>query len=296
MSAPSGWYPDPGGRAGLYRFWDGRAWSAAVSPSPTAAPPPGPGSDPAPVRAVDAGPAAGPAGYAEVRPARRRGGLGWLLGLVAVLAVLVVVVVLAVQRVVGDDGPTSGAGQPTTAVCPTPDNGDAEPQPGDGRVHAGKLSYPQLPAPWSAPEPEEGVAFGKGVLLQSVEIERGFNQAWLAAVLLGELVAGDGFYSPRDGAAIVVRCVSGTFYGDSAVTRDDQVDEAITIDGHDGWVIESQLGFDVPGIQAKSERLVVVVVDTGTGTSGLFYASIPENAPQLLAPARAALAALTVDG
>ena len=292
MSAPSGWYPDPGGRAGLYRFWDGRAWSAAVSPSPTAAPPStaGPGSPPTPP--VDAGAAAA----AEVRPARRRGGLGWLLGLVAVLAVLVVVVVLSVQRVVGDGGSTAGAGQPTTPVCPTPDNGDPERQPGDGRVHAGKLSYPQLPPPWSAPEPEEGVAFGKGVLIQSVEIERGFNQAWLAAVLLGELVAGDGFYSPQDGADTVVRCVSGTFYGDSAVTRDDQVDEAITVDGHDGWVVESQLGFDVPGIQARSERLIVVVVDTGTGSSGLFYASIPENAPQLLAPARAALASLTVDG
>ena len=67
------------------------------------------------------------------------------------------------------------------------------------------------------------------------------------------------------------------------------------VDGHDAWVIESQLGFDVPGIQAKSERLIVVIVDTGAGSAGLFYGSIPENAEQLLPPARAALAGLTVD-
>jgi hypothetical protein len=222
--------------------------------------------------------------------------LGWLLALAAVLVVLVVVVVVSVQRVAGDGTSAGGVGgRPTQPVCPTEDNGRPEPQPGDGRVHAGKLSYAELGSPWSAPAPENRVAFGKGVLLQSVAIERSGNRPWLAAVLLGQLVAGDGFYSPKDGAAIVVRCVSGTFYGGSAVTRDDQVDRALTVDGHDAWVIESQLGFEVPGVQARSERLIVVVVDTGTGTSGLFYASIPENAPQLLQPARDALASLTVD-
>ena len=39
----------------------------------------------------------------------------------------------------------------------------------------------------------------------------------------------------------------------------------------------------------------MVIVDTGAGTSGLFYASIPENALQYLEPAQTALAQLTVD-
>jgi hypothetical protein len=78
------------------------------------------------------------------------------------------------------------------------------------------------------------------------------------------------------------------------VTRDDKVNKATTVDGHNAWIIESQLGYDVPGIKAKSERLIVVIVDTG-GDAGLFYASIPENASQYLQPARDALAALTVD-
>jgi hypothetical protein len=262
-----------------------------VSPTPTSAPPlAGPAETPA-------ASASGRTGQPGAAAGRRKGGLAWLLALAAVLVVLVVVVVVSVQRVTGDGGAGSGVGgQPSTPPCPEEDNGATEPQPGDGRVHAGNLSYAQLGRPWSAPAPESGVAFGKGVLIQSVEIERSANRPWLAAVLLGQLVAGDGFFSPKDGAAIVVRCVSGTFYGGSAVTRDDQIDRALTVDGHDAWVIESQLGFEVPGIQAKSERLIVVVVDTGTGTSGLFYASIPENAPQLLQPARDALASLTVDG
>jgi len=132
-------------------------------------------------------------------------------------------------------------------------------------------------------------------LIQSVEVENNKGQAWLAAVLVGQLMAGDGFFSPEDGAAIVVRCVSGTFYGGSEVTRADQKNEALSVDGHEAWVIESELSFDVPGVKAKSELLIVVIVDTGDGSAGLFYASIPENAPQLVGPARAALAALKVE-
>jgi len=272
----------------MFRYWDGRVWSAAVSPHPSAPPPgsarvgPPPPNQPVPVAA---------------RPRRKRP-WGWLIGLGAVLVALVIVVVLVVQRIGGEEPVTANpGGQASTEVCPEPETATPEPQPGDGRVHAGKLSYPELGSPWSAPEPEVGIPFGKGVLIQSVEIERNpANQRWLAAVLIGELVAGDGFFSPKDGAAIVVKCVMGRYYGDSAVTRDDKRNEAIRVDDHDAWVIESQLGFDVPGIQAKSERLIVVVVDTGGASSGLFYASIPENAEQLLPPARAALAGLNVDG
>ena len=39
--------------------------------------------------------------------------------------------------------------------------------------------------------------------------------------MVGELVAGDGFFEPKDGAEIVLRCVTGTFYGDAEVTRND---------------------------------------------------------------------------
>lgn len=211
------------------------------------------------------------------------------------VVVVVVVAVLVVQRI-GTEvlGPGLGNGQSSADVCPPAQTASPDAQPNDGRVYGGRLSYPRLGAPWSAPRPEYDVAFGRQVLMQSVEIERSAGQSWLAAVLVGELVAGDGFFSPEDGAAIVVRCVSGTFYGNSEVTRDDQVNRALKVDGRDAWVIESQLGFDVAGIQAKRELLIVVIVAVGDGTAGLFYASIPENAPQLVKPARDALAALQV--
>ncbi|HEY0238223.1 MAG TPA: hypothetical protein VGC37_06230, partial [Friedmanniella sp.] len=72
--------------------------------------------------------------------------------------------------------------------------------------------------------------------------------------------------------------------------------KATTIDGHDAWVVESKLTFDIPGLQTKGERLIVAIVQVNEAQSGLFYASIPDTAPELLQPARDALANLKVDG
>lgn len=287
MSVGPGFYPDPGGQPGRLRHWDGQRWAPDTVPS-------GPPSSASP---SSSGPLGGSTPPRAPAPAKKHY-TGWLVGLVVVVVVIIVVAVLAVRGLSSSGG---GIGLPggdsTTKICPTQQNTSPAPQPGDGRVHGGALSYPLLGSPWSSPEPEFRVAFGQDVLIQSVVVEEhGGGMDWLAAVLVGELASGDGFYEPQQGAEIVVTCVSGTFYGDSAVTRDDQVNKAMTVDGHAAWIIESQLHFDIPEIEAKSERLIVVIVDTGDGTAGLFYASIPENSPELLQPARDALAGLKVDG
>ena len=230
--------------------------------------------------------------------ARRR--TGWIIGGIALLVAVVVLGVLAVRLVGGalGAGPFLPGGDPSSDACPPANPASPSPQPADGRVHGGRLSYPTLGAPWRAPVADDRVAFGRGVLQQYVEVEKGdFGrfESWGAAVLVGELVAGDGFFTPKDGAAIVVKCVTGTFYGDTEVTRDDQKNAATKVDGHDAWIIESNLGFDVPNLQAKHELLIVVIVDTRDGAAGLFFASVPENAPELVAPAREALANLGVD-
>jgi hypothetical protein len=142
------------------------------------------------------------------------------------------------------------------------------------------------------------VAFGVDALTQTVLDQPNYdgrNHLWVASVLVAELQAGDGFFSPRQGSEVVVRCILGTFYGDAAVTSDVQVNERATIDGHDAWVVESQLSFDIPGLRAKGERLIVAIVSAGS-TSGLYYASIPDTRPSLVEPARKALAELKVDG
>jgi len=293
MTSPPGWYPDPGGRAGHFRYWDGRNWSAATTTNPAAAPPatvPGQPSSSAP----------GPAAPTPVPGApRRRTGLGWVLGLVAIGVLVIVVIAVLVVR--GTDTADPGTGpveQPSSDPCQAADAASPTAPPAAGeRVTSGKLSVMRMPPPFQAPKPDSRVPFGHDVQSMDAPVETSADGrvSWVAGVLIARLLAGDGFYGPEQGAKLVVTCITGVFYGEAEVTRDDVKDEAIEVDGREAWLIESQLSFDVPGIRTKGELLIVAVVDTGDGEAGLFYASIPDTTPELVATAREALADLRVE-
>lgn len=333
VSAQAGWYPDPGGVPNLYRYWDGRAWSAATSANP---------QSPAPSRGLVPGPpqqgtssqeaqqqqtgqtwpsqqpygpghpgqgtytygsAQGqPGAYAGYQAEQRKSPVGWWVAaavLVVVVAVIGVIAVRAIARSTGDldEGTTS---QPSQGVCPQSSTAPSatRPDPNDGRVHGGPVSYPRLGDPWSAPYDDDRVPFGRDVQKQDVLDQQDYNgtgNSWVASVLVAELMAGDGFFTPEQGAQIVVRCILGAFYGDATVESNVTVDKAAKIDSHDAWLIESELSFDIPGLIAKGELLIVAVVKAGD-TAGLYYASIPNTQPELVKPARKALADLRVDG
>jgi hypothetical protein len=312
VSATAGWYPDPGGRSGLFRYWDGRAWSAATTEHPATAAPPGALGDPttAGSQPLGRGQAYG-GGYAPVQPiapAPRRSAVGWILGAVA-LVVVIALVALGVRLISGSgttttDPPVGGptgrdpsASASPEAQCPPQPSASPSPVPQSGaRVTSGKLSYPRLGSPFVAPYADSRVPFGTHVATQTATVENaGTNKTkWAAAVVIATLTAGDGFYGPEQGAKLVARCITGTFYGDNAVTRKDTKSQATTVDGHQAWLIEAQLSYDIPDVRAKTELLLVLVVDTKDGNAGLFYGSVPDTAPTLVAPVRASLTALRV--
>jgi hypothetical protein len=211
--------------------------------------------------------------------------------------------VLAIRAVTGGGTGTTGVpgGQPSQDVCPATSTASptAEPShPADGRVHGGPVSYPMLGSPWGPPQGENRVPFGSDVQSQLVPVETNYDGSgsnWVASVLVGELQAGDGFFTPEQGSQIVVKCILGKFYGDNPVKSNVKVNEKATIDGHDAWLVESHLTFDIAGLKTKGELLIVAIVSAGN-RSGLYYASIPDTTPELVQPARDALKNLQVDG
>jgi hypothetical protein len=155
-----------------------------------------------------------------------------------------------------------------------------------------------LGQPWSSPQGDSRVPFGSDVKSQVVLVEQDYDgngSNWVASVLVGELQAGDGFFTPEQGSQIVVKCILGKFYGNNPVQSDVKVNEKTTIDGHDAWLVESQLSFDITGLKTKGELLIVAIVSAGN-RSGLYYASIPDTTPELVQPARDALKNLKVEG
>ena len=333
MSAKSGWYPDPGGGENLYRYWDGKAWSAATSPHPGAPPPtqglvgatapatatPVPGQGGGGQSGIGQPPygqgAYGQGGYGPSTPGagspyanyqqleKKKSPVGWWIAGAALVLVIVVIAVIAIRAVVGGTvgvGGGPGAGPASQNACPADRSESPDPNedPNDGRVHGGPISYPTLGSPWGAPQPDSRVPFGSDVLSQIVPVESNYDGSggqWVASVLVGELQAGDGFYTPEQGSQIVVKCILGKFYGDNPVTSDVKVNQATTIDGHEGWLVESQLSFDIQGLQTKGELLIVAIVSAGD-RSGLYYASIPDTRPELVPTAREVLQELKVEG
>jgi len=273
----------------MYRYWTGTEWSAAITANPATTPPP-----------------TGPVGQAPTTTlAPQRPKIGWWIGGVAAVVALVLVLWLVTQGIGGGTPgtvPTTSPGSnPTQNVCPALDpNQSTEPPPqrNDDRVHGGKISYPMLNSPWGPVSGDNRVPFARDVAEQVVMVQEnydGFGASWVASVLVSELVAGDGFFSPKEGSEIVMRCVVGRFYGDAVVDREDLVSKAIKVDGHDAWVVESQLSFDIPDLETKGELAIVVVVDTGVESASLYYASIPDTVPDLVQDARWVLDNLKVD-
>jgi len=331
VSSSAGWYPDPGGQPGLFRYWTGSAWTAAVTSNPQATPPPPGAGEPqafgpggglpggtgfqgtpgsqsggytgSGYQAASGYPQAG-RGYVPGNQPRRKQAVGWWIAGGAVLVAVVVLIWFLTQGGAGSiipGIPAQPSGTASANICPKPDNSATPTTPvqaNDGRVHGGKISYPLLGSPWSEVTGDNRVPFGRDVASQNVVQEEDYDgqgHSWVSSVLIGELVAGDGFFSPKEGSEIVMKCVVGEFYGDAVVARKDTSSKQITVDGNDAWYLESHLTFDIPNLVTKGETAIVVIVDTGADSSSLYYASIPDTAdPALMADARRLVGELKV--
>lgn len=287
----------------MYRYWDGSGWTQSLSTSPT-----GDGSTPLAAPGTSSGGwplKTRQATATAERPARGRPsakGIGWWL-LILVIVGAVIFGATQVLRAAGIDPLNPAPVNPTINPCPPQPNGIETPtaHPADGRVHGGKLSYPQLDSPWSAPSGDNRLPFGRDVSTQEVMVQENFRttngrtESWVASVLVGELLAGDGFFSPKEGAELVAQCAIKSFYSDAVVQRADKVSKATKVSGYDAWLLETHLTFDIPGLDVKGETAIFVVVQIDSISSSVYYASIPDNVPDLLATARQVQTQLRVD-
>jgi len=275
-----GWYPDPGGAPGQFRYWDGTAWSAVTTRNP-AAPPPAPGS----------------------APSRRR---GWLIAVAALVVVLAVGLIVTLLRnpsptvtatpdpepsasisAGGDDTPVPAPPTelvtpvPTTSLSPEPaptrDNcppGDPDfrsDHPADKRIHGGGLSFPRQKG-WSKKTDYE----------LSWAYDVGAQQApgGSAAYAVGALPVINGFEEPEQAAALVVECTASPTFFPGFKSRQDLAAESITVDGQPGWRIRTDIQGQDPRLGedgAYGWILEAVVVDLGSPESLAMFWGITQN-------------------
>ena len=244
----------------------------------------------------------GNATYSDALPPDRpkRSATGWIIGLAAVIVTVVVIVALVVPRLSGDVFGNPGSGNPTPDMCPAAEEPPSPPPIIGDRAYGGKMSYQLLGAPWSTPVLDDRVPFGPPAYSQTVVDHPNYSgkNSWVSSVLIGELWIGDGFSSTQQGAEVIFRCAIGKFYSDTQVTTTTVSSASHPVDGHDGWLLVSDLSFSIPNLPVTGERAIILVVATDPANQdySLFYASIPNDQTQLLPDAEAAMDSLRVDG
>ena len=276
----TGWYPDPGGARGRYRYWNGTSWSAETTDDPRQLPPADPGG-------------------AGGRRSRRWGLIIGVLTLVVIIVVTLSVIItrglpsaeppLPTSTVVGGDdssptptptpppqsaSPTPSSRTPATLVpCPVGDPALRLPHPTDDRVYGGNLSFAREPS-FQAPEPESRISFGYDVAQQALSVDN--DPGWIAQLAVGQLRATDGFVQGAENTAqSFVECaITGNMYNPYDPTRNDRRSEPLTVDGRAGWVIETDITVTTPGLPFAGDRTVFIVIADGEDW-GLFFGALP---------------------
>ncbi len=234
----TGWYPDPGGARGRYRYWNGTSWSVETTDDPRQLPP------------ADSDGAGG---------GRRPRRWGLIIGVLAVVVAIVVALSVVISRglptaepplptstvVGGDDSsptptptptppPRSASPSPSsrTAVplvpCPVGDPTLRLPHPTDDRVYGGNLSFAREPS-FAAAEPETRISFGYDVAQQDLTVHDE-EPGWIAQLAVGQLRAADGFvHGAESTAESFVQCaITGNMYNPYDPTRTDRRSEPLT--------------------------------------------------------------------
>lgn len=287
----AGWYPDPAGRYGTLRWWDGRRWAEATARMPAD------GTLPA----APAGPVAGPdllpplpsdadvlaAGGDERRPA-----WPWVVaGSVAAGLVLMFLVWPTLRDAVGGPG-----GSQRPAAGPTP---NAAPTNDRVRDAATGLSFQRLGPGWrdiyGAQRPG-----GTGNAGQQQVTQRGtpIGGDYWAEALLGQLDPSIPYRGPADlpraTRALAAAIAESSLYPPH--TRRDVTAGPISVDGREAYRLRFSLSFtDAEGYDAKSESVTVALVNIGEPRPATVYISIPDNRADLLPALDRVFATLTVD-
>lgn len=266
---PPGWYDEPGGDRALLRWWDGRSWTPVTrSRSVFEQLPP----EPVAVDVLDS---------ESPRSPRR----GWVIAGTAVAVLLIIVVAGLPGRRTGGGLAERESGPGSATIVPTdPAPTTATPVNGRFEDRVAKLSYDVLPGTWREWDRESFQGLQSTLGYYRVTQENApRDQTYWANVNSGPLdartaVAGD----LAKTADRLITTLGDEYYPKH--TRTELARRTLTVDGAPAALVRYKAVFDpvaAEGYSAKSEQVVVLVVNIGEEVPSALYVSLPDTVRDL---------------
>jgi hypothetical protein len=316
VSARAGWYPDPAGRPGHYRWWDGSAWTQYLTIDPAATPPDqvdpaevsGPAgqseqtagprhaqqSDPAAVAAEDPQPAALhrsrgvlPPGYERPTrsPERPRPSSVKAALLSVGIAVVVAAIVLAIVVLGEPTAPTLTPPEPVNATESVAPSAAPTALPSFDRssrkfeMNGLRLTLPA--APYTLTQLDVAALGSPGVDGDATVHKDydGKGNSWYATVMAGQVdsnLSGANINQTAD--KIMSMLVSSTF-GDSKITVKNQRKSTLTKNlPRPARIVTADLHYKVHGLHSSYDHFSLLVVKGSSGGYMAFVSSRPNDA------------------
>lgn len=143
------------------------------------------------------------------------------------------------------------------------------------------LSYPQFAAPWKLPTKQNKLAQAGWSGQQIMVTEHAGTQLWYGTILsaklspveLSLLKGGNLKETTVAVAASLENRLYAFKHGNKPIAS-----QAITVDGHKGWLIGSYYTFKRAGIKATGEVVVTAMVETGGKVPSVLFVSVPNTA------------------
>jgi hypothetical protein len=145
-------------------------------------------------------------------------------------------------------------------------------------VYGGNLSFVRA-AGFQPEDSEPRFTFAYDVVQQVLPVST--NPGWIAQLAVGRLLRSDGYPSARQAAEELVECtVTGLMYQPYQPDRADRQSKAVTVSGHRGWLIDTEIRVVSPGLALAGDHAVFIVVQDGENW-GLFFGAVPIGNTQL---------------
>ncbi|KRF16569.1 hypothetical protein ASG90_09820 [Nocardioides sp. Soil797] len=210
------------------------------------------------------------------------------------------------------DEPTDGASSPTSeptdepttstdalTECPRAAQAVHAPTP-PGIIKSFDLSAP-VPAGYTADDQADRAAQAFTWLRDPrgayQVVEQSGDTGWISLLVVGSVERSDGYGSLEVAAQSVTNCMAGSDDMYRNVTgATPKGSEQITVDGHDAWRIDTEIGIDDPSVSTKGDHAVVVAVEVDDSeTYAIFAGVVPLGDQSLLSQLDKVVTGMTVD-